>query len=676
MNDFLVEEMRERLPEFVQSITQADRRAGRNMYICPLCGSGTGKGNGRKDGAFSIKDGKQWHCFACDQGGSIYDLIGAYYGLHDFKDQLNKAAIFFGYDINGADYGRSSTVKEKAIPTQPSYNNSPEIKPAQLEAIQRHIEQCALRMEGSPGEQYMKGRGFTNDTIKAFRIGYDDACNGVVIPYPGKDYYITRIIGASGNGKYRKPKGLAEPLFIAGNPKAGLIVCEGQLDALTLLQEGADAVAAIGGGGARKLENIDGIKKAAIIADNDKAGKETAVRIKETLEEQNIVCKITRPTEEKDVNEALKTEGGVAKVKSLIDQCREWFANAPEVASQSTQPVKHFQTYTVSDYILSGTFQSDIDYFKEYKDRKTGFKELDKYLTLYPGLAALGGASSLGKTTFAVNLADRLLKRGETVIYFSLEQLPIELISKSLARMLIEKDPSTTLTNIDIKNGATSDVLEAIKREYVDQSQNYHIVTGNFHTTVQDIKCYVEDFIKKHVGIKPIVIVDYLQLIAPPEGFWGSIREYTDENIKALKDMQKENELFVIMISSFNRSNNYEPVAYETFKETSMIEYTCDYVWGLQLSILDAENDDFYVKTGTQGGEKESLIRERRKKVQEAMQQNPKKVEFVSLKNRNGRQVFKVFFNYLPQYDSFVENNDFTPITKDQDIFKNLPIFK
>ena len=101
---------------------------------------------------------------------------------------------------------------------------------------------------------------------------------------------------------------------------------------------------------------------------------------------------------------------------------------------------------------------------------------------------------------------------------------------------------------------------------------------------------YVETYRREHGGesCKPIVIIDYLQLIAPPFGFRGGVREYTDENIKALKDMQKRNGLFVIMISNFNRSSNYEPVSYESFKETSMIEYTCDYVFGLQLAVLDA----------------------------------------------------------------------------------------
>ena len=125
--------------------------------------------------------------------------------------------------------------------------------------------------------------------------------------------------------------------------------------------------------------------------------------------------------------------------------------------------------------------------------------------------------------------------------------------------------------------------------------------------------------------------------------------------------MQKRNALFVLVISNFNRSSNYEPVSYESFKETGMIEYTCDYVWGLQLSLLDAENEDFYTVTGKQGGRSERPIDQKRKLVNEAQAQIPKKVEFVSLKNRNGKQFFKAFFEYDPRYDCYQQEKSGNP---------------
>ena len=68
------EELRAGLTAYVESITEKDRRAGNNMYKCPLCGSGTGRNH---NGAFSItRDGKSWKCFSCNQGGDIFTLIG------------------------------------------------------------------------------------------------------------------------------------------------------------------------------------------------------------------------------------------------------------------------------------------------------------------------------------------------------------------------------------------------------------------------------------------------------------------------------------------------------------------------------------------------------------------------------------------------------------------------
>lgn len=335
-------------------------------------------------------------------------------------------------------------------------------------------------------------------------------------------------------------------------------------------------------------------------------------------------------------------------------------------SDEQTERKKILPFYSVTDYLKAGTFTKDIEYFKQYKDRKTGFEDIDEHLTLYPGLAALGGASSLGKTTFIVNLIDNLLSRGETIIYFSLEQLPIEIITKSLTRALYEKHPDTLLTNIDIKNGATCPELEAIKKEYGSQHKKYIIVPANFRTTAQDIVNAVEAFRTENGGAncKPIVIIDYLQLIAPPEGFRGETRALMDENIKILKDFQKRNELFVIFVSSFNRDSNLKPVSYESFKETSMIEYTCDYVWGLQLQIQDADNSKFYREIGKDGQplKTERKDWDKRRLIKDAQSERPKKIQFVSLKSRNGKQFYSANFEYYPQYDYFVKDRN--PVIK------------
>ena len=59
-----------------------------------------------------------------------------------------------------------------------------------------------------------------------------------------------------------------------------------------------------------------------------------------------------------------------------------------------------------------------------------------------------------------------------------------------------------------------------------------------------------------------------------------------------------------------------------------------------------------------QGGRKERPIDQKRRLVNDAQGATPKKVEFVSLKSRNGKQFYKAFFDYMPQFDSYTEDKD------------------
>ena len=169
------------------------------------------------------------------------------------------------------------------------------------------------------------------------------------------------------------------------------------------------------------------------------------------------------------------------------------------------------------------------------------------------------------------------------------------------------------------------------------------------------IVSYVEEYKAKH-NVKPIVIVDYLQIISAPEGQRMDDRERIDDAVKRLKKLSKDKELFVLMISNMARSTYREKIGEDSFKESGLIEYTCDYLFGLQLAIL--EDEKFFTKKGNRGGEKETLKSEKQDKIDEASEAIPKEVVFKAMKNRNGRKVFRAFFKYRPDYDLFeVDNN-------------------
>ena len=86
----------------------------------------------------------------------------------------------------------------------------------------------------------------------------------------------------------------------------------------------------------------------------------------------------------------------------------------------------NFRTCRMSDYIFD-QMKTDIEDFIKGAGTKSGYDNLDAITSLYPGLYVLGAISSLGKTTFAHQMADQIARAGHPVIFFSLEQNTLEL---------------------------------------------------------------------------------------------------------------------------------------------------------------------------------------------------------------------------------------------------------
>ena len=105
--------------------------------------------------------------------------------------------------------------------------------------------------------------------------------------------------------------------------------------------------------------------------------------------------------------------------------------NKSDTISEAQGVTEKPKTLTESDKILSMkltniysyvesveegvTLDSDLMRFQQYKDRKTGYSNIDAKMRLYPGLYVLGAISSLGKTTFCGQMADQLASAGEQV---------------------------------------------------------------------------------------------------------------------------------------------------------------------------------------------------------------------------------------------------------------------
>ena len=558
------------------------------------------------------------HCFSCNVSYDTFNVMELDTGLHGL-DLFKYAYEYFGIKLEGRSPMSSYKSQEK--------NQN-------LQDVSDYMENSQKALKGSQGEKYLHERGFNDKILQDCHVGYDESKKSIVLPYIREnDYYITRSIEGK---EYRKPKGKSEPLYQLGERSNVVYVTEGQLDAMSLYQSGVKYVVAIGGGGTEKLKTIydkktDMPKRAVIVRDNDDAGIATSQRIKETLNKVGIVSVVVTPPEGfKDSNEVLKKNA--ERLKYLVG---EWEEKALEL------PIK--APRNMEKYLMEG-LKVDLKRFQRYKDRKTGFSNLDEETSLYPGLYVLGAISSLGKTTFAHQMADQLSANGNRVLYFSLEQNQLEIASKGLSRLMARINATKAVSAIQIRRGYWSEELEEAIEKYKEIGRNEEVIECDFDTTIADIVEYVEQYIEMEKE-SPVVFIDYLQVIRP-EGT-RPLRESIDANVKALKKLQSENDIVVMVISSLNRLNYMSSVDFESFKESGGIEYTADVVWGLQLKEI------------TKNGFENKSINDKREAIRQAKLANPREIELVCLKNRYGQSSYKCGFKYYAKYDLFVPENEY-----------------
>lgn len=606
----------------------------KNTYICPLCGNGTGStGDGMRIDPHGT--GQQLKCFKCGFYGDIVDL---YQQEHNCTagDAFTALRDRFNITID-AEATRTPTEPRKVeqyISTTTA-ENAPETATERPDYA-AYLNECYTHRNDPAAVQYLSFRGISQDTATAYKLGYDTRTGFLIVP-TSRYYYVARNTNPEAENRYNNPKGAKIELFnaqaIYNEESRPVFIVEGAFDALSIIEAGGLATALNSTNNYKKV--LDMVKKQAtkstliLCLDNDAAGARATAELETGLKELNISY-ITADIcgGYKDPNEALKAD-------------RTAFFDAVTATERRTSKPDN-----TSDYI-SLFMAGEIEKLKENATRKTGFANLDAETGgVYPGLYAVGGISSVGKTTFIYQMADQMAAAGQHVLFFSMEQSRLEMVSKSIARTTAQADINTAVSSIAIRTGTlTPVVLDAADRYSQTVDGRLSVIEGNFNCTVSFIGEYTRKYIENN-GVKPVIFVDYLQVLRPekdPETGRKptDTKQVVDYNITQLKRMSRALDIPVFVISSLNRSNYLTPVDFESFKESGGIEYTADVVWGLQLDIM---NDPIF--------DKEKCVKEKREKVRDAKAAMPREIELVCLKNRYGRS-YNVHFRYYPQYDLF-----------------------
>lgn len=284
----------------------------------------------------------------------------------------------------------------------------------------------------------------------------------------------------------------------------------------------------------------------------------------------------------------------------------------------------------------------------------TGFKRLDNRLDggLYDGLYILGAISSLGKTTFVLQMADNIALRHDVLI-FCLEMSRYEMVSKSISRLTAELDKPCQMRNAKTTRGILNGALYAnytdeennlIDRAcvaYSELAKNVYIIEGDKKIGADEVRQKVREHMDL-TGKRPVVFIDYLQIMKPADPRQTD-KMNTDQAVSDLKRISRDYKIPVVAISSFNRSSYNGPVTLEAFKESGAIEYASDVLIGLQV-----KGADEYTTTDGQRGKNSRATEDQKRK-------DPREIELKILKNRNGAMGDNLDYQYYPKFNLFVE---------------------
>lgn len=573
-----------------------------------------------------------------------------------FPEALQYGADFLGITLEKyrpddsylSDPGGGEVIASKEEPQQDHQETKGNPQPQ--ENLRDYYKECRRRLQEDPAAQeardYITGRGISLKMADDFWIGYDPnsdpaqsnhPCKRVIIPTSFSHYVGRRIDGVEIckklNNRGGSPQVFNKKALYNENIRI-IFVVEGAFDAMAVMEAGGIAVAINSVDNKRRFIELMEQKptKAALVIclDNDGKTADATKYIQGELDRlgiRNITADICGKS--KDPNDALLEDR--AGFEKAIIKAMETVAYRPD------------STSAYIDTLMDG----DIQRFKEAGEKKTGYTYLDKETGgLYAGLYVVAALSSLGKTTFMSQLSDQLATAGHDVIFFSLEQSRLELISKSLTRIIAEDDPFSKINSLSLRRGYYEKARRDAAERYKERVGNrLSILEANFNYNVGHVCQYIKDYIND-TGKRPVVVIDYLQILQPePTDKNMSLRESIDKTVNTLKMLSRDLELTIFVISSINRMNYANQIDLSSLKESGGIEYSADVVWGLQYR--SCTNDETFTK-------RDDNQSARRKKINDEKSKDKREIDLVCLKNRYGRVGFVCWFDYTPAIDTFI----------------------
>lgn len=222
----------------------------------------------------------------------------------------------------------------------------------------------------------------------------------------------------------------------------------------------------------------------------------------------------------------------------------------------------------------------------------SGFQDVDDLFHGFRGgdLVILAARPGVGKTSFALNLATNSAKLGVTVAFLSLEMSAAQLVQRVLcseARVNLSRLRAGQLQESDW--GAIADASNTLSKldMYIDDTPSLSIL---------ELRAKARRELRG--ASKGLIVVDYLQLMQPPQTRRDGNRAVeVGEISRGLKVLAKEMDMPVIALSQLSRQvemrGKKRPMLSD-LRESGSIEQDADIVMFIDRSMdeVEAESDD------------------------------------------------------------------------------------
>jgi replicative DNA helicase len=282
--------------------------------------------------------------------------------------------------------------------------------------------------------------------------------------------------------------------------------------------------------------------------------------------------------------------------QQLIDEAQALIMSLGEGRGAGSEP------QSVDDLLPAVLRGIDERFHKagEFSGIATGYAELDRLTCgLQPGdLIIAAGRPSMGKTTFAVNIAENVAADDGVALVFSLEMGARQLIERSVCRF--GGISTTAVRNGDMQQEDFDRLTVALRR----LTGKRLVIDDSPVTTPARMRAKARK-VKHRYGRLDLVVIDYLQLMA---GDGNTRSEQLGGLTRALKLMARELGAPVILLSQLNRGlenrTDKRPVLSD-LRESGAIEQDADVV-------LMVHRPDYYDADSPHKGFAEVLIRKQR----------------------------------------------------------------